>query len=178
MARRRKPPQITGEDLRRYRREVSARRARRTTPLGTQPYTQRELAAELGVSPNTVARWERGEVPISPAVGALFVRVREVRELHEQVAEHASRLKGLKAENQILRKQLAAAQAGEREAIRQMRAAFRRGPLDDLFGGGGGAGIPAEKVYRRLAQKHHPDKGGNPEVMSAVNELWRAIRKK
>lgn len=32
-------------------------------------------------------------------------------------------------------------------------------------------------VYRRLAQQHHPDKGGSPEVMSALNELYAAIER-
>lgn len=176
MARRRKPSQISGADLRQYRQEVSRRAA---GPLGKQPFTQRELAAELGVSTNTVARWERGEVPISPAVAALFARVREVRRLHEQLTDSARKAKERDAANTLLRQQRDQARAGEREALRQLRAAQRGSPLDDLFGslGSFGAKLPAEKVYRRLAQKHHPDKGGNKEVMSAINELWGAMKK-
>lgn len=34
----------------------------------------------------------------------------------------------------------------------------------------------AQRVYRRLAQENHPDRGGNAEVMAAVNELWRAVK--
>lgn len=30
--------------------------------------TQKQVAAELGVSPNTVARWERGELGFHPAM--------------------------------------------------------------------------------------------------------------
>lgn len=33
-----------------------------------------------------------------------------------------------------------------------------------------------DQVFRRLAAKHHPDKGGNPEVMAAVNEMRKAMR--
>jgi hypothetical protein len=33
----------------------------------------------------------------------------------------------------------------------------------------------AKKVFKRLASQHHPDKGGNPEVMAALNELYEAI---
>ncbi|MEX2122375.1 MAG: hypothetical protein WD795_00650 [Woeseia sp.] len=33
-----------------------------------------------------------------------------------------------------------------------------------------------EQVFRRLATKHHPDKGGSPEVMAAVNEMRKAMR--
>ncbi len=40
--------------------------------------TQRELATTLGISTNTLARWERGELPIrTPAmVAAVLVRIR------------------------------------------------------------------------------------------------------
>lgn len=34
--------------------------------------TQAQLAAHLGVDPNTVARWERGELPIRPIVRNLM----------------------------------------------------------------------------------------------------------
>lgn len=27
--------------------------------------------------------------------------------------------------------------------------------------------------YKALSQRHHPDKGGDPETMAAINEAWR-----
>ncbi len=33
-----------------------------------------------------------------------------------------------------------------------------------------------ERLYKRLAQKHHPDKGGDEELMKAVNEAYRVLR--
>jgi hypothetical protein len=35
----------------------------------------------------------------------------------------------------------------------------------------------AQQIYRKLAQQLHPDKGGDPEAMAALNELWRAVKK-
>jgi transcriptional regulator with XRE-family HTH domain len=43
------------------------RRLRRASRL-----TQAELAKQLGVTPNTVARWERGEVAISDPMARLI----------------------------------------------------------------------------------------------------------
>lgn len=34
-----------------------------------------------------------------------------------------------------------------------------------------------EPVYRKLASKYHPDRGGSTEAMVAVNEFWEEIRK-
>ncbi len=45
--------------------------------------TQAALAAQVGVTGNTVARWERGEVPIGPVAARL---------LHELDHLHSSRL--------------------------------------------------------------------------------------
>jgi len=35
--------------------------------------------------------------------------------------------------------------------------------------------IEAKRVFRKLAHEHHPDHGGNPKVMQALNELWAAV---
>lgn len=32
-----------------------------------------------------------------------------------------------------------------------------------------------ERLYKRLAQRHHPDLGGDEEEMKAVNEAWRIL---
>jgi curved DNA-binding protein CbpA len=43
-----------------------------------------------------------------------------------------------------------------------------------------GAGVGAtreeiERLYKRLAQRHHPDRGGDEEEMKALNEAWRVL---
>jgi curved DNA-binding protein CbpA len=43
-----------------------------------------------------------------------------------------------------------------------------------------GAGVesPREEIerrYKRLAQRHHPDRGGDEEEMKALNEAWRVL---
>ncbi|WP_447979039.1 helix-turn-helix domain-containing protein [Candidatus Nitrospira bockiana] len=48
---------VTGEELRRRRKELGL--------------TQAQLAADLGVTVTTVARWERGERGISEPIGRL-----------------------------------------------------------------------------------------------------------
>lgn len=35
----------------------------------------------------------------------------------------------------------------------------------------------AKVVYRHLAAKHHPDKGGDPEAMKRVNIAWEAVKR-
>jgi DnaJ domain len=32
-----------------------------------------------------------------------------------------------------------------------------------------------ERLYKRLAMRHHPDRGGNPETMKAINEAYRVL---
>jgi DnaJ domain len=32
-----------------------------------------------------------------------------------------------------------------------------------------------ERRYKRLAQRHHPDRGGDEEEMKAINEAWRVL---
>ena len=33
-----------------------------------------------------------------------------------------------------------------------------------------------ERLYKRLAKSHHPDRGGNEEEMKAINEAYRVLR--
>ncbi len=33
-----------------------------------------------------------------------------------------------------------------------------------------------ERLYKRLAVRHHPDRGGNEEEMKAINEAYRVLR--
>jgi curved DNA-binding protein CbpA len=32
-----------------------------------------------------------------------------------------------------------------------------------------------ERLYKRLARRHHPDRGGDEEEMKALNEAWRVL---
>lgn len=48
---------MTGAQLRKYRKALG--------------YTQKQLAEALGVAPNSVARWERGEMKITEPVARL-----------------------------------------------------------------------------------------------------------
>jgi hypothetical protein len=32
-----------------------------------------------------------------------------------------------------------------------------------------------ERIYKRLATRHHPDRGGDPEVMKSINEAYRVL---
>ncbi|MDT7778500.1 MAG: DnaJ subfamily er 3 [Acidobacteriota bacterium] len=43
---------------------------------------------------------------------------------------------------------------------------------------GAGEELPREEIercYKRLAQRHHPDRGGDEDEMKAVNEAWRIL---
>lgn len=40
---------------------------------------------------------------------------------------------------------------------------------------GGATREDIERRYKRLAQQHHPDRGGDEEEMKALNEAWRVL---
>jgi hypothetical protein len=43
---------------------------------------------------------------------------------------------------------------------------------------GAGAGEQRDEIerrYKRLAQQHHPDRGGDEEEMKSINEAWRVL---
>ncbi len=50
--------------------------------------------------------------------------------------------------------------------------------LYQMFGLPDFAGIDeVKKAYRQLAMKHHPDRGGNPEMMKKINEAMEVFEK-
>jgi transcriptional regulator with XRE-family HTH domain len=133
---RRRRQKMTGDELRRLRQ--------------VKGWTQRVMAAHLGVAPNTVARWERGELPIPEWI--------DRREEAERAARRAKR-------------QAAERRAEERSWERPRRQFNKAFATDDRLR------PEAEKVYRRLAAKYHPDR--NPaaaEFMADLNELWQAVQ--
>jgi hypothetical protein len=36
--------------------------------------------------------------------------------------------------------------------------------------------VPANKIYRKLAAKYHPDTGGDPAVMVDIQSLWNTVK--
>src|ERR1043165_10074691 len=72
------------------------------------------------------------------------------------------------------------------ELSERMRAAWRRvkdSEPDKDYYSILGAGREAtreeiERRYKRLAQQHHPDRGGDEEEMKTLNEAWRVLDRK
>ena len=145
---------IPGSQLREYRRG--------------QTLTQRAFAAMLGVTPNTVARWERGEVPIPAWVSALLHAHREAQDASQHVRTLEAQVQMGKHEVWLLGVKNFALE----QKLREQR---RRRPSH--------AGMPAgvlppkaHEVYKRIARKYHPDRrSGDADVMKDINELWQAM---
>ena len=53
------------------------------------------------------------------------------------------------------------------------------GPKKDYYSvlgaDGGATREEIERLYKRLAQQHHPDRGGDEEEMKTLNEAWRVL---
>jgi transcriptional regulator with XRE-family HTH domain len=67
--------------------------------------TQKTFAATLGVTANTVARWERGEVPIPAWAVIAVTQVKEIRRLNRLILA-LNEYRRLKQRNEQLEKQL------------------------------------------------------------------------
>jgi transcriptional regulator with XRE-family HTH domain len=150
-------------------------------------WTQRQTASVLGVTPNTVARWERGVLRLPAWVTSLLdawtaaaaethAAVDRAHALDVRLAQlhttHAEQVKTLKWE--ITRLQLQNLALENRLKQKRQR---QRQPRPRAAAGGGPA-VKAEQVYKRLARRYHPDR--NPafaEVMTDINELWQATRR-
>jgi transcriptional regulator with XRE-family HTH domain len=128
---------MTGSTLRQHRR--------------THQLTQSTLAAALGVSANTVARWERDEVPIPPWVMTLLQAQQDVATLKAKVTH-------LELLNLAL----------------DMKLRKRRPRTNDAA-----SSDHAQSLYKGLVRKYHPDRHpGHATVMADINALWQAVTKK
>lgn len=63
---------------------------------GPEPRTQSQLAADLGVVSNTVARWERDELPIPTWVDKVIALIHRVDHLEQELARARARYDRLK----------------------------------------------------------------------------------
>ncbi len=145
--------------------------------------TQQQLAGDLGVRANTVARWERGERQI-PATVARMISLHEDRA--QIIRDLRAALQALHEDRaRIIRDLRAALRARDdmirtlRENIRRLKQRRRSWDAIDLLLRTASVAEPADRVYRRLALKYHPDR--HPEqaaVMRDINELWQAMRRR
>ena len=150
-------PTFTGSQLREHR------RARRLT--------QRAFAVALGVTANTVARWERDEVRIPAPVGVLLHAQREAeaeqaraRALEGQVKALTWQITVLQVRNLALENKLRT-----RRATRRVASATR--PPENR------PPEKAEQIYKRLVRTYHPDRHPDlgSSILASINELWQAV---
>jgi hypothetical protein len=120
--------------------------------------------------------WTSRQIGGSVAIGPTFVRT--VSELGEDV------LAALPAHTRTALKRLADRAAKDPIEVsafdRIAHALAIDGALCEWLGTEVGETKPKQaspqQIYRKLAQQMHPDRGGNPEAMAALNELWRAVK--
>jgi len=137
---------MTGDELRAYR-------------LSRQ-LPQSKLAGELGVTANTVARWERGERAIPAAIARAIDtrqdRTRIIADLEARLRARDDEIRTLKA------------------TIKRKRRPTRWELFAELLEGKD-TEQRAAAIYRRLVRKYHPDRQPqHAEVMADINELWQA----
>jgi transcriptional regulator with XRE-family HTH domain len=157
-----------------------------------QNQTQKQLAGILGVTPNTVARWERSEAPIPDWVARVLAFDEQMSVMRRRIDQQENQIKNLQFDVAELRVKLVEKQLRSQpiidlkmgqvlyqENLRLSQAlqdaqrkldARQQTPTQKLP-------ESVEQVYRRLAQKYHPDrKSGNAVFMTDLNELYQACR--
>jgi transcriptional regulator with XRE-family HTH domain len=179
MPRRRQPwtgvaaERALGEKLEKAARQLRQRRLARKL-------SQAALAKELGVAANTIARWERCELPI-PHWVALYQALQDklakldsvraekeeaIRKLRETLATKDFELATVKADLKATR--------AEKQSFRDLERKVR----DMRFGQLGLGGPTAEDFLRALAKAFHPDRHPeHAETMKTVNEIYQRIRR-
>jgi transcriptional regulator with XRE-family HTH domain len=120
--------------------------------------TQEQLADQLLVAPNTVARWERGELEISWLLVAAIVGI-EIMELKRGKAE-ADPPDG---QGGYRRRRRRSREQREREAAATIREAATMVPID-------------QARLRQLLQLCHPDRHGNSKVATEVTAWLNQMR--
>ena len=141
----------------------------------TRGWTQRACAAALGVTPNTVARWERGEVRIPALVGALLQTQRAAHDAllqAERAAQDAqTQVAAMDERVNVLKRTIMSLELKNLALEHHLRK--KRSRMTQPIGKA--SNEKAEHVYKRLVRKYHPDR--HPEhqaVMADINELWQA----
>jgi transcriptional regulator with XRE-family HTH domain len=112
--------------------------------------TQKALARELGVIANTVARWERCEVPIPHWVAPHLA-------MQQKIAELTSALAAGKKTQKELRRTIEA-----KNFELQVEKAMKRGPTADQF-------------YRRLCKAFSVAQ--HPTTLQTINEIYLNLTK-
>lgn len=152
---------MTGEQFRKHRK--------------TKDLTQKAAGEAFGVAGNTIARWERGELPIPGWVDLLvaeqIARQEEVLQSNKRLWETSGKLARVLDANRRLDKHNE--ELGmEVKMLRKMVAANVR--HDEILPSG-----KAERIFRRLARKYHPDHHPqHAEFMADLNELFQAMKKR
>lgn len=138
------------------------------------------LAAALGVTPNTVARWERGEVPIPPWVSLVIdagaqapARTQAARDRARELEAQLAALKArTDARVQALKATITRLELRNLTLEVELRERRRRSPHPPA------SPLKAEQIFKRLARRYHPDRHPEfAEVMADLNELYQAMRR-
>jgi transcriptional regulator with XRE-family HTH domain len=163
---------MTGEDIRAFR--IAA------------GLTQSGLAAQFRTTRNTIARWERGSVPIPPIVTCLVAALKENKVFAAKIVSLNEELGT--AKNNLQEKNLQISQLKFKIEELRLKTGIRSGrisskDLREFFASNFGFKASTtpdqdlDKVYKRIAKKYHPDQ--NPEhaeVMKDINELMQALK--
>ena len=125
--------------------------------------SQARLAESLGVTPNTVARWERCEVPIPQWVARLQASQAKNKELQTSLTEEEKKL-------------------GQTIKFKDIEIKFLKSGMTiqkaQKHPGHAPQVVTAEEFYRDLVKAFHPDR--NPQhgdAMKTVNEIYQRIRR-
>lgn len=124
--------------------------------------SQAGIAKKLGVTPNTVARWERGEIPIPHWVSQL------------QALEdtHADEIAKLKQEIASLKQDV---------SFKDLTIGVLKTEVGLLK-----LGIPTERslprsakeFHRKLSLRFHPDRNpAHAETMRSINEIYQSLER-
>jgi transcriptional regulator with XRE-family HTH domain len=130
----------------------------------------------LRVTANTVARWERGEVPTPAWVSVLLELLSGAATQAEAAGDRAAKLEQHVAALQSEARWLRTKNVALEEKLKQRR---QRAPRLPKWATEPRRTAQAEQVYKRLVRTYHPDRSPkHAAVMADINELWQALRRR